>query len=270
MSVNQGKRSKAIKIVIIILSILLAVSVTLLAGIKFVLPAISSFFAEDTTVTVPNHIGPSSVDTPANVDGTDSQIVGVSSDDIRPSAPVLEFYQGKAEYNRRFEVRNILPGDVMERYYCIRAHHSEDVTLVFRAEVTEQTKNLGDVLDVSVLNGETGSVLCEGSFNEIHNKEFSAKLPANPNKITDTYYYVKVSVDTSVGNDYQQAGLLADFHWYIDEGDSGLEALPQTGDSSHIWLWVVVAGSALLLVFILIFVRRKDDDEEDEEGETDE
>ena len=288
MSENQSKRSKTIKVIIIILSILLAVSATMLVGVKFVVPAITSFFAEETTVTVPNQIGStvseaSSVTTPTDSEVSVDDANGVTStasqsqstsvtNSIPASAPVLEFYQGQPEHNRRFEVRNILPGDVMERYYCIRAHHSKDVTLVFRAEVTEQTKNLGDVLDVTILNKNTDSVLCEGSFNAIHNKEFYATLPANADNMTDNYYYVKVSVDTSVGNEYQQAGLLADLHWYIAEGSEGLEPPPQTGDDSHVWLWVVVAGSALLLVFILIFFRRKDEDEDEdeEEGELDE
>lgn len=265
MSVNQDKRSKAIKIIIIILSVMLAISATLLVGVQLVLPAISTLFAEDSVVTVPNHIGPSSIGV-SSIDA-DSQ-VGDGGEAIRPSAPVLEFYQGKAEYNKRFEVRNILPGDKMERYYCVRAHHSQDVTLVFSAEVIEQSKNLGDVLDVTVVNSQTDALLCQGSFNGIHNKVFKAILPANSNKLTDTFYLVKVSMDTSVGNAYQEARLLADFHWYIEEPDS-LDPGPQTGDSSNIWLWIAVAGIALVLVFFLLFTRRKDDDEE-EEDEADE
>ena len=51
------------------------------------------------------------------------------------------------------------------------------------------------------------------------------------------------------------------------EGSEGLDPPPQTGDSTQIVLWVVIAGSAMLLIFILLFTRRKN---EEEEAETDE
>lgn len=268
MGQNLNKKSSVLKILIIVLSVLLATSLSLLVGVKFVLPAISSWLGDETTVTVPNYITPSVDGDASSGDGTsgNQQLAGVSST-IQPTAPVLEFYQGNAEHNRRFEVRNMVPGDKEVRYYDIRAHHSEDVTLVFRGVVTEQTRNLGDVLDVVVTNAETGAVLCEGTFNEIHEIEFRTVLPANSEKVTDTFYKVEVSMDTSVGNDYQVAHLLADLQWYIDEGSEGLDPPPQTGDSTQIVLWVVIAGSAMLLIFILLFTRRKN---EEEEAETDE
>lgn len=91
----------------------------------------------------------------------------------KPTAPVLELYAGRPDVNQRFEVSNMLPGDTETRYFCVRAYHEEDITLFFRAEVTEQTKNLGDVLHIKVTHLDTGKVLCDAAFNEIDGEEFS-------------------------------------------------------------------------------------------------
>ena len=93
----------------------------------------------------------------------------------KPTAPVPELYAGRPDVNQRFEVSNMLPGDTETRYFCVRAYHEEDITLFFRAEVTEQTKNLGDVLHIKVTHLDTGKVLCDAAFNEIDGEEFSER-----------------------------------------------------------------------------------------------
>ncbi len=118
----------------------------------------------------------------------------------KPTAPVLELYAGRPDVNQRFEVSNMLPGDTETRYFCVRAYHEEDITLFFRAEVTEQTKNLGDVLHIKVTHLDTGKVLCDAAFNEIDGEEFSELLKADAREETTAYYQIDVSLDTSVGN----------------------------------------------------------------------
>lgn len=77
----------------------------------------------------------------------------------------------------------------------------------------------------------TRRVLCDAPFAEIDGKEFSELLTANAQEETVAYYQIDVSIDTSVGNEYQAAKLLADFAWYVkDEG--GLTPPPQTGDTT--------------------------------------
>ena len=173
----------------------------------------------------------------------------------KPTAPVLELYAGRPDVNQRFEVSNMLPGDTETRYFCVRAYHEEDITLFFRAEVTEQTKNLGDVLHIKVTHLDSGRVLCDAPFAEVDGKEFSELLAANAQGETDAYYQIDVSLDTSEGNEYQAARLVADFEWYVE--DEGGLTPPQTGDTTNLTLWITLAASSLLLILLLLLTRRR-------------
>lgn len=174
----------------------------------------------------------------------------------RPEAAVLELYQGQAGDNERFEVRDMLPGDSVTKYFCIRAHHEEALELFFRTEVTEETKSLGDVLQIRVTRLETGEVLYDGPFTGADGQEFSETLAGNAAGETVAYYRVDVSLDTSVGNEYQQARLTADLEWFVK--DEGSLEPPPTGVAANLTLWIVLAAASLTLVVLLILTRRKE------------
>ena len=198
-----------------------------------------------------------SADNSASESAGGSGNANMSAEADKPTAPVLELYEGRPDVNQRFEVQNMFPGDTETRYFCVRAYHEEDITLFFRAEVTEQTKNLGDVLHIKVTHLDTGKVLCDAAFNEIDGEEFSELLTANAQEETTGYYQIDVFLDTSVGNEYQAAMLEADFEWYVkDEG--GLVEPPQTGDTTNLVLWIVLAVSSLLLM-VFLWKRRKEE-----------
>ena len=164
-------------------------------------------------------------------------------------------YEGQPGDNQRFEVSNMLPGDTETKHFCVKAYHDKDIELFFKADITGQTKNLGDVLHIKVTHLETGKVLCDAPFAEIDGKEFSELLKKNAAGETTAYYQIDVSLDTSVGNEYQAAELKADFAWYVkDEG--GLTP-PQTGDTTNLILWITLAASSLLLL-VLLWKRRKE------------
>ena len=181
-----------------------------------------------------------------------------SSTADKPKAAKLELYAGRPDANQKFEVSNMLPGDTETRYFCIRAYHDADIELFFRADVTEQTKSLGDALHIQVTHLDTGKVLCDASFADIDGKEFSELLAANAEEETTAYYQIDVSLDTSVGNEYQAAVLQADFQWYVE--DEGGLTPPQTGDSFNPVLWAALAASSLLLILLLLFTRRRKED----------
>ncbi len=274
---EQPARAKWLKIVIIVLAVLLVLSAGGLAArylyLHFAAPA-------QTTAEVPdNLIGEepessseeipgasdrteSSHPTESGESGTGDDTGGVGSDENsspevdKPSATVLELYAGRPDANQRFEVSNMLPGDVETQYFCVRAYHDADITLFFRADVTEQTKSLGNVLHIKVTHLDTGKVLCDASFADIDGKEFSELLAANADGETTAYYQIDVSLDTSVGNEYQAARLLANFEWYVEDGD-GLTPPPQTGDTTNLALWIILAASSLLLILLLLLGRQR-------------
>lgn len=275
---QNTNKSSPLKIMIIILAVLLVISAGGLAARYIYL----QFFAPaQTTVTVPdNLIGEESTgaqetsaessshsetaspaDDEAAVSQTDtandSGESGTSSHVVedKPTAAKLELYEGKPGDNQRFEVQNMLPGDSITKYYCVKAHHDADLELFFRAEITDQTKNLGDVLHIKVTRMETGKVLCDAPFSEIDGQEFSELLAQNAQGETTAYYQIDVSLDTSVGNEYQAAILQADFQWYVK--DEGSLTPPQTGDNTNLTLWMILAASSLLLILLLLFGRRR-------------
>lgn len=268
---GNDKKSSRLKLAIIILAVLLVLSAGGLAARYIYL---AYFAPAQTTATVPdNLIGENSIaDGHSSTPGSNKQTpdqpeseppTGVTSSAStgsaadKPQAPKLELYQGKLGDNQKFEVRNMFPGDTETKYFCVRAYHNKDITLFFKADVTEQTKALGDVLHIKVTHLDTGKVLCEAPFSEINGQEFSELLKKNAQGETTAYYRIDVSLDTSVGNEYQAALLKADFEWYVkDEGDL---TPPQTGDTTNITLWITLAVSSFLLMFLLALKRRKED-----------
>lgn len=278
MDNQEQTKPKRLKIIIIILAILLVLSAGGLAARMIYL----NFFAPtQATVTVPdNLIGE---EPPSATDGTGTESTSpAASDDAgsgrpsengtgstpaasrpagmdKPSAAKLELYEGRPGDNQRFEEGNMFPGDSVTKYFCVKAYHDKDISLFFRADITEQMKALGNVLHIKVIHMDTGKVLCDAPFSEIDGQEFSELLKQNAQGETTAYYQIDVSLDTSVGNEYQAALLKADFNWYVkDEG--GLTP-PQTGDTTNIVMWSVLALSSLLLMFLLLMKRRKEDEQ---------
>lgn len=273
------QKSARLKIVIIILAVLLVLSAGGLAA-RYIY--FTYFAPAQSTVTVPeNLIGkdtqPGETSAPAGSDAKSpaSAVGNVSAEQSftsepgsisaaslpvqtdKPQAPKLELYEGKPGVNQQFEVRNLFPGDSVTKYFCVKAYHDADISLYFRADVTEQTKALSDALHMKVTHMESGKVLCDAPFSKIDGKEFSELLKANEDKSTAAYYQIDVSLDTSVGNEYQAAILKADLNWNVkDEG--GLISPPQTGDSFNLLLWVTLAASSLLMM-IFLWKRRKED-----------
>lgn len=170
---------------------------------------------------------------------------------------VLELYKGKADVNEKFEAQNMLPGDELTKVYAVKVNHNADLTLFFNTEITEQTQSLGDALNIKVtrLGTDQNEVLYDGSFSDAQGKEFSQKLSKNAQGETVVYYEITVSADTSMGNEYQGARLLADFNWYTP--DNGSLTPPQTGDNPLVWAWIALGASAVVLALFVVVKLRK-------------
>lgn len=262
------KKSSRVKIAIIILSILLALSVLGLAAryiyLNFFAPAQTTATAPDNVITrEDNSEGQKDTDEPSDTnadDDTDNGNAGSGTTaDKKPvyrPAATLELYKSKPEVNEKFEAVNMFPGDSLTKYFCVKVHHSADVDVFFKTEVTEQTKALGDVLNIKVTHIESGKVLYDAPFAEIDGKEIAEMFKVNSAKESVANYKIDVSLATSVGNEYQAAMLKADFNWYVK--DKGALIPPKTGDTSNIILWTVSALTSLALVILLICRKRKE------------
>ncbi len=280
MQKQKKQSSGGIKIAIILLAVLLILS---LAGLAARYLYLGFFSLRQETVTVPGNLigSQGSSQTAVSVpffseDGRSETAFFSAFDQQTPSvlpltnhtqssqnqaqAVVLELSQKQFNDNQPFQVRNMLPGDSVTGYFCVKAYHEKDITLYFDAEVTQETKSLGDVLRIKVTHLDTGKVLCDAPFSEIDGQAFSEILTQNAQEESTAYYQVDVSLDTSVGNEYQAAMLEADFNWYVESEDEGdmTTPPPDTGAVIHRVLWIVAASSAFLLLLLLFLKRRKE------------
>ncbi len=179
-----------------------------------------------------------------NISGTSNKAVAIS------------LYQGRASDNEKFMVRNMLPGDVETKYFAVKVSHHTDVTVYFKAEVTEQTKQLADVLHIKVIHLDKDKVIYEGTFADMNIDGYGEIFSATEETETVAYYKVEVSLPTSTGNEYQAASLKADFMWLVK--DTQALDIPQTGDNSNIVLWMIVMGSSFAILFLLLDAKRRE------------
>lgn len=209
---------------------------------------------EDAVQTPDGSAPPDSPATQAENQGADAPEDGAAETVPEDQAVKLELYRRQPEDNEKFTARDLLPGDSLTRYFAVRAYHDQDIELLFEADITEEEKALGDVLQVRVTDADSGRVLCEGTFSEIDGQAFARTLTANADGQSTAYYRVDAWLDTSVGNEYQAARLLADLRWYVEGG--GLTP-PQTGVAAQVGLWAAVGAAALLVLFLVLLIARR-------------
>ncbi len=202
----------------------------------------------------------SEMQTSSGTDFTSNTPIG---SDVKDNAPMLELYKKHPTDNEKFEVQNMLPGDEITKYFCVKISHKSDVTLGFNAEMTEETKRLSDVLFIKITHIENGNVLYNGTFADMNINGYSELFKADGNTESTAYYKITVTLPTSVKNEHQAAMLKADFNWYVADGEESLTT-PKTGDSSNIIWYIVISACSLAFVLFLIFFRRrsKEDDEQ--------
>ncbi len=272
MAETNKKMSKKIKAVIVILICLIVLS----AGALTVRVIYLNFFADKTVTTVvPDNLIGEDTETPPQDNSENNNSGEETESDPTSTTPTdnpsantqkatsIELYKGKASDNEKFTAENMLPGDNETKYFAVRVNHHKNVDVFFNAEVTEQTKALGEVLHIKVTHLENEKVLYDGTFAELNKDGYSELFTTTHSTETVAYYKIEVSLPTSIGNEHQQAKLMADFNWFVKDRDA-LDS-PQTGDTSNIVLWFVLMLSSLTMMIILLFFRRKDKEEKNAE-----
>lgn len=281
----EDKKRSGIKIVIIILSVLLAVSIAALAG---TLIYRSVTHGEPAATIVSNNIilpdaegNPSEVvitnKTEESVLGNSTKLfsgnasgeaaayktnssagtgVQSSSSGSKKEAAVLSLYRKHAEDNQPFQAGNMFPGDTETKYYCVKVSHSGDVIVSYRAEVRPGYEKLAEVLRCRVVLLTTGEMLYDGLMQDMP-ESLNYSVKTDKTTESELYYEITAYLDTSVGNEYQNKDLIADFRWWVQ--DTGNLDPPQTGDDSNIYLWLCLASGSLMIILILVRKRRKEE-----------
>lgn len=184
----------------------------------------------------------------------------------------LKLCRGKSADSAAFHMTNMLPGDSETHSYSVNISYKGTLTLNFNAEVREGYGKLAEVLKCKV-SLRSGEVLYEGLMKDIP-QSIPYQLPDSSGGTTGVIYDITAYLDTSVGNEYMNQELYADFNWWVDADDSesggadsdipgedggtgGTLINPRTGDNSNILPWAAAATGALILVIILLLARRR-------------
>ena len=273
------EQKKKIKIVIIVLACLLGLSLLALGG-----TLVYNKLANNppATVTVPDNLITPDEDTTkpdsseSNSQAPDSSETQTPSSSADPSssavqptqsttaevkkAATIELYNKQPEENTPFTVDNMFPGDAEIKYFCVRVSYHDKITVHYKATVRPGYEKLAEVLKVRVKLLSTGEMLYDGLMRDMP-ESLTHKLASKKSTTDELYYEITAYLDTSVGNDYQNKDLIADFKWWVEE-TGNLDDSPKTGDTSNILLWAVLAACSGSMMILLLVTRRRKEDEE--------
>ncbi len=268
------ERNKKNKTVIIILSALLGLSLLALGG-TLVYNKIAN--STPATVTVPDNLITPNEDTTKSDSSESNSQAPDSSETQTPissavtftqsttaetkKAATIELYNKQPEENTVFAVGNMFPGDSETKYFRVRVSYHDKITVHYKATVRRGYEKLAEVLKVRIKLLSTGETMYDGLMRDMP-ESLTHKLASKKSTADELYYEITAYLDTSVGNDYQNKDLIADFKWWVEE-TGNLDDSPKTGDTSNILLWAVLAACSLSMMILLLVTRRRKEEEAD-------
>lgn len=283
------ERNKKIHTAIVILSVLLAISLLAIAGL-IIYNRLKP--RETTTVTVSdNLITPNESETQSatqesadnkktdksngkengknsssasvkknNAGNNNNYAQGFYGNPNIKTAAKMKLYNRQPEDNIPFEVENMLPGDSETKYFGVQVSYCNALTVNFRATVRDGYEKLAEVMKIRIKLLSTDEIVYDGLMRDMPSC-VTYKLYSEKDTTEEFYYEITAYLDTSVGNEYQNKSLIADFNWSVEEV-SNLVSPPRTGSMTHMAAWCDLAvSSAFVIVILLIARKRKEDDE---------
>lgn len=279
------EQKKKIKSIIIVLACLLGLSLLALCGTLIYNKIANTASA---TVTVPNNLITPDEDT-SNPDNSESQApdssesnsqapnrsdtqaprssADASSSAVTPTqnttaevkkAATIELYNKQPEENTAFAVGNMFPGDSETKYFRVRVSYHDKITVHYKATVRPGYEKLAEVMKVRVKLLSTGETMYDGLMRDMP-ESLTHKLASQKTTTDELYYEITAYLDTSVGNDYQNKDLIADFKWWVEE-TGNLDDPTITGDTSSIVLWAMLAACSGSMIILLLITRRRKED----------
>ena len=263
----EEKQQNNLKKVITVLLVLLLLSITALAGVKIYK---NSKIEEIQSVTVPDNIITPEKDDNETVIEENTQTESENTQNTvaaqnpaqtvdKTEAAVISLHKRHSSDNKAFDAGNMFPGDVNTRHYCVQITHEGLVAVHFDADVRDGYEKLAEVLKCKVTLLTTGDVIFDGLMKDIH--DTVRTVDSSSKTTSELYYKIEAYLDTSVGNEYQNQKLVADFEWWI-ENEENLRTPPNTGDIINTYLWIGVMTASLLCLVILILFRREKEEED--------
>ena len=250
---------KSIRILIIVLVILLAVSGTALAGTvlyrHFYQPQGSPAVAPDNVISPDKEISASAMPvravtlshrtvntvqaapmtvttlaaTPKTVRTVSAKSVVV--DKAEGEEVTLKLYRNHVEDSTPFQVNNMFPGDAETKSYYLEVSYKGNLTVHFRADVRSGYEKLAEVLKCRVSLGN-GTLLYDGLMKDMPDS-IPYTLPYSSGTTETVIYDITAYLDTSVGNEYMAKELYADFRWWVNEDGGSSDEPDDPTDPSN-------------------------------------
>ncbi len=186
--------------------------------------------------------------------GDPSEVIPTDGENAEKEAEVLYLYDRNPGDNTPFNVTNMFPGDIETKYFLVRVVHKGDIILRFHAEVRSGYEKLAEVLKCRVILPESGDVLYDGLMRDMP-ESLNVDLQTDSEITSEAYYEITAYLETSVGNEYMQTELVADFTWWVEETDNLGPA--HTSDGLEYTVWIIVAAASLIIIIILAARLRK-------------
>lgn len=127
----------------------------------------------------------------------------------------LVIYRNHPEDSTPFQMKNMFPGDLETKQYLLTIAYRGMVTVNFHADIRAGYEKLAEVLKCKVVLNETNEVLYDGFMRDMPD-QISHRLYSDKNVVDELSYEITVSLDTSVGNEYMNKELYADFRWWAE------------------------------------------------------
>lgn len=183
-----------------------------------------------------------------------SEVIPTDEENAEEEAEVLYLYDRNPGDNTPFNVTNMFPGDIETKYFLVRVVHKGDIILRFHAEVRPGYEKLAEVLKCRVVLPESGDILYDGLMRDMP-ESLNVDLQTDSEITSEAYYEITAYLETSVGNEYMQTELVADFTWWVEETDNLGPA--HTSDGLEYTVWIIVAAASLIIIIILAARLRK-------------
>lgn len=121
-----------------------------------------------------------------------------------------------------FQVNNLLPGDAETKDYCVKVACEDSATVYFRVDIKKGYDKLAEALKCRVVLTDTGETLYDGLMKDL-SETVSRGMPAEVKDGEELLYQITAYLDTSIGNEYQNTSLKADFVWWLEVAEQRIE-----------------------------------------------
>lgn len=260
---KKVEHSKKLKITIIVLSVLLLLSISALSVTLVLRESAGSSPAAvnvPENLITPNHdssnsSAPDSESTVSSAKFKSNTSEQISSDTKTKTATAIDLYNKNPDENIAFKAENMLPGDSETKYFRISVSYHNNISVRFKAHIRPGYEKLAEVMKIKVTMPNYGNTLYDGLMRDMPDNIVHTLL-SQGSTTDELYYEITAYLDTTVGNEYQNKSLVADFTWYATEAEN-LDDSPKTGDKSDIIIWIAVCAVSASLLVVLLFISWK-------------